>query len=57
MPQDLLNVHEAASFLTVSVTTIHRWAQSRKIVGTKLGVRGDWRFAKEDLLKMMRKNN
>jgi excisionase family DNA binding protein len=55
--QKLLNVHKAASFLTVSVTTIRRWAQSRKIIGTKVGVRGDWRFTKKDLLKMMKRNN
>ncbi|MDQ3239709.1 MAG: helix-turn-helix domain-containing protein [bacterium] len=53
---ELLNVHKAASFLTVSVTTIRRWAQSGKIIGTKVGIRGDWCFTKEDLLKMMRKN-
>jgi excisionase family DNA binding protein len=53
----LLNVHEAASFLTVSVTTIRRWAQSKKISGTKVGIRGDWRFTEKDLLKMMKKNN
>ena len=55
--QELLNVHKAASFLTVSVTTIRRWAQSGKITGIKVGIRGDWRFTKNDLLKMMRKNN
>jgi excisionase family DNA binding protein len=55
--RELLNVHKAASFLTVSVTTIRRWAQSGKITGTKVGIRGDWRFTKEDLLKMMKKNN
>ena len=54
---ELLNVHKAASFLTVSVTTIRRWAQSGKIIGTKIGIRGDWRFTKKDLLKMMKKNN
>lgn len=53
---ELLNVHKAASFLTVSVTTIRRWAQSGKITGSKVGIRGDWRFTKEDLLKMMKKN-
>lgn len=55
--QQLLNVHQAASFLTVSVTTIRRWAQSGKIIGTKVGIRGDWRFTKNDLLKMMKRNN
>ena len=55
--QELLNVHKAASFLTVSVTTIRRWAQSGGIIGVKVGIRGDWRFTKKDLLKMMKKNN
>ncbi len=55
--QELLNVHQAASFLTVSVTTIRRWAQSGRIVGTKVGIRGDWRFTKKDLLIMMKGNN
>jgi len=56
-PQDLLNVHKAATFLGVSVTTIRRWAQQKKLNGVKLGTRGDWRFTKEDLLKMMKGNN
>jgi excisionase family DNA binding protein len=55
--QKLLNVHEAASFLTVSVTTIRRWAQSEKIIGVKVGIRGDWRFTKDDLLQMVKPNN
>lgn len=54
---ELLNVHKAASFLTVSVTTIRRWAQSGKIRGSKVGIRGDWRFTKKDLLKMIKKNS
>lgn len=54
--QELLNVHKAASFLTVSVTTIRRWAQTGKITGVKVGIRGDWRFTKEDLLKMVKPN-
>lgn len=53
-PQDLLSVHKAATFLGVSVTTIRRWAQQKKLNGVKLGTRGDWRFTKEDLLKMMK---
>ncbi|MDQ3098305.1 MAG: helix-turn-helix domain-containing protein [bacterium] len=56
-PQDLLNVHKAADFLGVSVTSIRRWAQQGKLKGTKLGIRGDWRFTKEDLLKMMKGNH
>lgn len=56
-PDELLNVHRAASFLTVSVTTIRRWAQSGELAGMKVGIRGDWRFLKKDLLKMIKKNN
>ena len=51
----LLNVQKSASFLDVSVNTIRRWAQLGKIKGAKIGSRGDWRFTKDDLLKMVRK--
>ncbi len=54
--KELLNVRKAAAFLGVSVTTIRRWAQSKKIYGLKIGTRGDWRFTKEDLLKMVSTN-
>ncbi|MGI8419848.1 MAG: helix-turn-helix domain-containing protein [Candidatus Levyibacteriota bacterium] len=54
--QELLTVSKAATFLCVSVTTIRRWAQQGILRGVKLGKRGDWRFAKEDLLKMVRTN-
>jgi len=51
----LLNVQKAASFLDVSAHTIRRWAQLGKLKGVKIGSRGDWRFTKDDLLKMIRK--
>jgi len=54
--RELLNVRRAAAFLGVSVTTIRRWAQNKKIYGLKIGTRGDWRFTKEDLLKMVSTN-
>ena len=50
---ELLNVRNAAIYLGVSVTTIRRWAQSKKIIGLKIGTRGDWRFTKEELSKMV----
>ncbi len=40
---ELLNVQEAAEFLKVSISTIRRWAQSKELVGLKVGIRGDWR--------------
>jgi excisionase family DNA binding protein len=51
--KELLNVRNAAIYLGVSVTTIRRWAQSKKIIGLKIGTRGDWRFTKKELSKMV----
>ncbi len=52
----LLNVQQAAKFLSVGVSTIRRWAQQKKLHGLKVGTRGDWRFSKKDLLKMVKSN-
>jgi len=49
---DLLTVQEAADFLGVNPGTIRRWAQSSELRGLKIGVRGDWRFSKEDIMNM-----
>jgi PAS domain S-box-containing protein/excisionase family DNA binding protein len=49
----LLNVQKAASFLGVSTNTIRLWAQKDKLNGVKVGSRGDWRFSKEELSKMI----
>ena len=51
---DLLNVQQASKMIGVSPKTIRRWAQTKKIRGLKVGTRGDWRFTKEDLLKMVK---
>lgn len=53
----LLNVQKAAAFLDVSSNTIRRWAQTKKLRGLKVGTRGDWRFTKVDLLKLVKKND
>ncbi len=47
-------VQQAAKFLGVSVKTIRRWAQQGSLKGKKVGLRGDWRFTKEDLEKMIK---
>lgn len=52
----LLNVQQAATFLSVGVSTIRRWAQQKKLHGLKVGTRGDWRFSKGDLLMMVKSN-
>ncbi|MDQ3098163.1 MAG: helix-turn-helix domain-containing protein [bacterium] len=54
---ELLNVQHATRFLAMSVSTIRSWAQQKKLNGLKVGIRGDWRFMKEDLLKMTKGNN
>ncbi len=53
---ELLNVQQAAHFLNVSVSTIRRWAQQKKLNGVKVGSRRDWRFTKEELLEMVSHN-
>ncbi len=52
----LLNVQQAATFLGVNPGTIRRWAQSKEIHGLKVGMRGDWRFTQEHILKMAKTN-
>jgi excisionase family DNA binding protein len=52
--QELLNVRQAAKFLGVTVKTIRRWAQLKNLKGLKVGPRGDWRFTKGDLEKMIK---
>ena len=53
----LLNVKQAAEFLGVNIGTIRRWARSKALPGLKVGIRGDWRFTKDDLLTMVKPNH
>jgi len=55
--EQLLNVQQASLLLGVSLKSIRRWAQQKKIRGLKVGSRGDWRFTKEDLLKVVKVSN
>jgi PAS domain S-box-containing protein len=48
-----LNVQQSAVFLGVKVSTIRLWARTHKIKGVKVGSRGDWRFTKDELSKMI----
>lgn len=52
-----LNVQKAAIFLDVNPNTIRKWAQQGKLQGVKIGSRGDWRFTKEDLFKIVKTKN
>lgn len=51
--EDLLNIQLAARYLGVSIKTIRNWAQKQKLSGMKIGPRGDWRFTREDLKRMI----
>jgi excisionase family DNA binding protein len=55
MDEQLFTAAQAAKFLHVSVKTIRTWAQKGCLKGMKVGPRGDWRFMKKDLLKMINK--
>lgn len=55
--EQLLNVQQASQLLGISLKSIRRWAQQKKIRGLKVGSRGDWRFTKEDLLKVVKVSN
>ncbi len=48
-----MNVQEAATFLGVKANTIRIWAQGGKLNGLKVGTRGDWRFTREELARMI----
>lgn len=54
LDEELFTVHQSAAYLSVSVNTIRRWAQTKKLKGLKVGIRGDWRFTKVELAKMVR---
>lgn len=54
---ELLDVEKAAKFLGISVSTIRRWARKNQLKGLKIGTRGDWRFTKKELLKMVQRND
>jgi signal transduction histidine kinase len=49
----LLNIQQASAFLAVKPNTIRLWAKSGKLKGLKVGTRGDWRFTKDELAKMI----
>ncbi len=51
---NFFDVHQAAEFLGVNPGTIRRWAQTKTINGLKIGIRGDWRFTKIDILELVK---
>lgn len=50
---DLLTINEAASLLNVHPETLRRWDRSGELVAIKIGKRGDRRYSKRDILKLL----
>lgn len=53
MPDEYLNLKEAAAFLGCSETTLYKKAKKGEVPGAKAG--GSWRFPRRDLEKYMRR--
>lgn len=54
---DLLTIQEAAIMLGVHPETLRRWDRSGKLKAVKVNERGDRRYAKSDLLKLLNEYN
>lgn len=50
---ELLTIKEAAQILKVHEETLRRWDNTGKLVAVKINKRGDRRYRKEDLLKLI----
>jgi len=50
---DLLTIKEVASILRVSPLTIKRWGKSGKLPAIRINSRGDRRYRKEVVLKLL----
>lgn len=50
---DLLTIKEVASLLRVSTLTIKRWGKSGKLPAIRINSRGDRRYRKEVVLRLL----
>jgi len=55
LDNELLTLREVASLLRVSMLTIKRWGKKGKIPFIRINSRGDRRFRREDILKIINK--
>ncbi len=51
---NLLTTREAAQLLAVHANTLRRWNQKGLIKAYRVGIRGDRRFLRKDVLKLSR---
>ena len=54
---DLLTIKEVASILRVSPLTIKRWGKSGKLPAIRINSRGDRRYRKEVVLRLLGMEN
>jgi len=54
---DLLTIREVASLLRVSPLTIKRWGKKNKLPAIRINSRGDRRYRKDVVLKLLGVNN
>lgn len=50
---DLLTLKEVSQLLRVSTLTLKRWGKSGKLPAIRINSRGDRRFKKEEILKLL----
>ncbi|MFO0704109.1 MAG: helix-turn-helix domain-containing protein [Patescibacteria group bacterium] len=50
---DLLTLKEVSTLLRVSTLTLKRWGKSGKLPAIRINSRGDRRFKKEEVLKIL----
>ena len=50
---DLLTIHEVASYLRVNKETLKRWEKKGKIKSIRINSRGDRRYLKEEVQRLL----
>src|SRR4051812_43824984 len=53
MPEELLDIKQAAGFLQVSETSLRRWTNAGRLACLRVGLRRERRFRRADLLAFM----
>lgn len=52
--EQMMTCAEVASFLRVSIHSVHRWSRSGNLKAYKVGFRGDYRYWRQDVLAFLR---
>ncbi|MGA2910495.1 MAG: helix-turn-helix domain-containing protein [Candidatus Microgenomates bacterium] len=55
--QKLLRITEASELLGVHPNTLRKWDKKGILKAVRFGVRADRRYAREDILKLLKNNN